>query len=449
MAKVAPPVAGSGSDTAAPPISPFRQWYMVAALTLVGIVAGVDRHCLSLLAPLIKRDLALSDAQVSMLVGLSFTLFNTLTALPMGWLLDRYNRKRLTIGGAAAWSAITTACGFATNFNQLFVGRAGTGFAEGGLQPAAFSLIRDTMAPASRGRAFAFFSASAGLSASVAMLVGGALVAAVGQDQTWVLPVVGEMRAWQVVLVAIGLGGLPFTALLFPIIEPPRPAEDGRPKVGGYREALAYMAERRRLFVPLLLFGALFMSMSSAAVAWIPSVVNRSYSMSVSHIGFSLALILAVFPPAGVVSAGFIIDRLVAKGRPDTPATVGFGLTLAILVPILGMPLAPSIGWFWVFMAAFFFLAGMYLPVWQTLLARLAPPSASGKASALFAFIFALVGGGIAPVAVGAMADRLFSGQHALGQALAAWSLITVAGACAAVFLLKLRLKDLGDTGDA
>jgi MFS family permease len=418
---------------------------MVAALTLVGIVAGVDRHCLSLLAPLIKRDLALTDAEVSLLVGLSFTLFNTLMALPAGWLLDRYNRKRLTFVGAVLWSAATTACGFASSFNQLFVGRAGTGFAEGGLTPAAFSLIRDTMAPASRGRAFAFFSASAGLSASVAMLVGGALVAAVGQDRSLALPLVGEMRAWQVTLVAIGLGGLPFALLLIPIVEPPRAAVEGQPKVGGYREALDYMAARRRLFLPLLMFGALFMAMSSAAVAWMPSVVNRSYGMSVSNIGFSMAVILAVFPPAGVLASGFVIDRLVGRGRPDTPATVGVALTLAVLVPILGMPLAPSIGWFWGFMAAFYFLAGMYLPVWQTLLARLAPASGSGKASALFAFIFALVGGGIAPVAVGAMADRLFGGPHALGQALAAWSLVTVAGACAAVWLLKVRLKGYED----
>ncbi len=416
---------------------------MVAALTLIGIVAGVDRHCLSLLAPLIKRDLALSDAEISLLVGLSFTLFNTLTALPMGWLLDRYNRKRLTLAGAVLWSCATTACGFATSFGQLFAGRAGTGFAEGGLAPAAFSLIRDTMAPASRGRAFAFFSASAGLSASVAMLVGGALVAAVGQDQTWTLPLVGEMRAWQIVLVAIGLGGLPFAALLIPVIEPARSA-GGSARGGSYGEAFAFMAAQRRQFLPLLTFCALFMAMSSAAVAWIPSVVNRSYGMSVAHIGFSLALILGVFPPAGVLSSGFLIDRLAAQGRTDAPANVGVALTLAILIPILGMPLAPAIGWFWAFMAAFFFLAGMYLPVWQTLLARLAPASASGKVSALFAFISALVGG-IAPVAVGAMADRLFSGQHALGQALAAWSLATVAGACVAVLTLRTRLKTYAD----
>ena len=418
---------------------------MVAALTLVGIVAGVDRHCLSLLAPLIKRDLALTDAQVSMLVGLSFVLFNTLTALPMGWLLDRFNRKKLTLAGAVMWSVTTTACGFATGFGQLFVGRAGTGFAEGGLQPAAFSLIRDGVPPASRGRAFGFFSASAGLSASVAMLVGGALVALVGPDNTWTIPLVGEMRAWQIVLVAIGLGGLPAAALMLPVIEPPRLTQEGGPKVGTYRQALAYMAGQRRLFLPLLLFGALFMSMSAAAVAWIPSVVNRSYSMSVSNVGFSLAGILAVFPPAGVLAAGFIIDRLAAPGRPAVSATVGFGLTLAILVPILGMPLAPGIGWFWAFMAAFFFLAGMYLPVWQTLLAQLAPADGSAKASALFAFIFALVGGGAAPVAVGVMADRLFAGPHALGQALAAWSLVTVAGASAAIFLLKIRLQASAD----
>ncbi len=52
-----------------------------------------------------------------------------------------------------------------------------------------------------------------------------------------------------------------------------------------------------------------------------------------------------------------------------------------------------------------------------------------------------MVDGGLAPVAVGAMADRLFHGPGALGQALALWSLITVAGACAAILQLKIRLK--------
>ena len=66
---------------------------------------------------------------------------------------------------------------------------------------------------------------------------------------------------------------------------------------------------------------------------------------------------------------------------------------------------------------------------------------ASGKASALFAAIFALLGSGVAPVFVGVMADELFEGQKALGEALAAWSVITVAISCLAAIFLTLRLR--------
>ena len=65
-------------------------WYVVGLLTLANISSFIDRQILSLLVKPIKRDLHLSDTQVSLLMGLSFALFYTFLALSLvDWLIEK------------------------------------------------------------------------------------------------------------------------------------------------------------------------------------------------------------------------------------------------------------------------------------------------------------------------------------------------------------------------
>ena len=52
-------------------------WYAVTILTIAYVVSFLDRQLLSLVVPLVKRDLLLTDTQVSLLLGLAFALFYT------------------------------------------------------------------------------------------------------------------------------------------------------------------------------------------------------------------------------------------------------------------------------------------------------------------------------------------------------------------------------------
>ena len=64
-------------------------WYVASILTLAHIVSFLDRQVLALLVEPIKRDLAISDTQMSLLLGLAFAIFYTVMAIPIGWLADR------------------------------------------------------------------------------------------------------------------------------------------------------------------------------------------------------------------------------------------------------------------------------------------------------------------------------------------------------------------------
>lgn len=50
-------------------------WYVVCILTLAYVFSFLDRQILALLIEPIKKDMAISDTQISLLLGLAFSIF--------------------------------------------------------------------------------------------------------------------------------------------------------------------------------------------------------------------------------------------------------------------------------------------------------------------------------------------------------------------------------------
>lgn len=120
-----------------------QAWYAVAIFACALMVNFLDRGILTLLVEPIKRDLGLSDTQVSLLMGFAFICFYMLVGLPIARLVDSRSR-RLIIGiGIATWSGMTALCGFAQNFWQLFAFRVGVGVGEACNGPATYSMLAD------------------------------------------------------------------------------------------------------------------------------------------------------------------------------------------------------------------------------------------------------------------------------------------------------------------
>jgi len=83
-------------------------------------VAYIDRYIFGILIEPIRHSLALSDTQLSLLQGFAFALFFVLAGLPIGRLVDRYNRRNILFVGVLCWSVASFACGLSHNFEQLF-----------------------------------------------------------------------------------------------------------------------------------------------------------------------------------------------------------------------------------------------------------------------------------------------------------------------------------------
>src|SRR5271169_4683157 len=84
--------------------SPRYAWYVVGVLTLMYVFSFIDRQIFSLIVGPLRRDLHISDTQVSLLQGFSFALFYACFGLPLGHLADLRSRRAIITGGLVAWS---------------------------------------------------------------------------------------------------------------------------------------------------------------------------------------------------------------------------------------------------------------------------------------------------------------------------------------------------------
>src|SRR5215470_11530332 len=108
----------------APEPAPTRRslryaWYVVGVLTLAYVFSYIDRQIFSMVVTPLRRDLNISDTQVSYLIGLSFVVFYTSFGILIGRLVDIYSRRTIIAIGMALWSLFTTGCGMATTFPQM------------------------------------------------------------------------------------------------------------------------------------------------------------------------------------------------------------------------------------------------------------------------------------------------------------------------------------------
>ena len=147
-------------------------WY-VAIVLLVGLTFSfIDRQVLNLLVVPIQADLKISDTQISALQGLAFVLTYVGLCIPVGRLIDRFNRVLIMVGGILIWSIATIACGLSRNYSEMFTARLGVGAGEATIHPGAVSVLGDYFSPGEMARPLSVYMMGPYLGAGIAMIFG-------------------------------------------------------------------------------------------------------------------------------------------------------------------------------------------------------------------------------------------------------------------------------------
>ena len=211
----------------APPRAlPRGAWHALILVALVNAVSLLDRQILAILAPAIKADLNIGDAEMGLLYGTVFALFYALFSLPLGRLADGWVRTRLLAIAVAFWSAATALGGVANSFALLAVSRLGVGIGEAAGQPAGTSLVYDYWPKHRRGFVMAVLASAIALGLGGSLIVGGVAAAWWAQSHAdGGAPL--ALKGWQFAFLVASLPGFVLAVLLWRLREPERGAMDG------------------------------------------------------------------------------------------------------------------------------------------------------------------------------------------------------------------------------
>ncbi len=420
-----------------PAASMAYPWLVVAILMGAYVLSFVDRQIMNLLVAPIRRDLGISDTQMSLLMGFSFAIFYTILGLPLGRLADRYSRRGLIAAGVVVWSVMTAFCGLARTYWQLFLYRIGVGVGEATLSPAAYSMIADYFPPERRATAISVYSMGIYLGSGIAFLLGGLVIKFATAQGDINLPVVGDVRPWQTVFLVLGAAGIVFSLAFLFVREPAREGANGMSNEVPFGEVIAYLWRNRRSVLCHNLGFAMIAFCSYGATSWIPSFFIRSFQWKASEVGFVFGLIVMVFGCLGILFGGWLTDRWLREGKVDAALRMGI---LAAAIAMVGNVylLAPSGEWAAVLMAPAVFALGMPFGAAPAAMLAIVPNQMRGQTAAVYLFIVNLIGLGVGPTAIALVTDYVFANDLALK-----WSMLIVGvvGNLAAIMLLSAGLK--------
>ena len=396
------------------------QHFVAEARLLSRELTALNHH-----AGQIKLDLSISDTKLSLLLGVSFAALYSLVGLPAGYLIDRFNRKHLVTLGIIVWTLMTAACGLATSYGFLFLGRTGVGLGEAILSPAAYAMIRDNFPEKSRGRAFGIYNSGIALGAGGSLLVVGTVTHWITQSRFTDIPLLNTMHPWQLVLTLIGLAGLPFAGLMLSVHDQGRGTASAQ--CATIQNAKNHFVARRGVYIPLLLSQAFYGLGFFGYNSWIPTALARNLNLPITQIGLSFGSIQIIAAPLGLIACGFVIDRLTRRDRKGQIALLGTLIQVATGLLTLVAPLASDPRVLWSLIALQLFLFPWAGIIGASLLSHITPGRMMGKISSLSFLTLNLIGLGGGPLLIASLSDHLFRGPSALAHALSLGGSISLA----------------------
>jgi MFS family permease len=376
------------------------KWWVVFMLWFVCFFNYADRQAIFSVFPLLKQEMGLTDVQLG-IVGAAFMWVYAGFGAIAGLVGDRFERKTLIIGGLIFWSLVTIGTALSTSYVQLVVCRALEGLGEAFYFPASMSLLSDYHSTDTRSKAMSFHQSSV----YAGTIAGGTVAGFMGQYYGW----------HSSFFVFGGLGVLLGVVLIGTLQEPVRgQAEVGSgfagespgtlsPTEGSILAGIKQVFSQPMVWILVAVFvGANFVA--SIFLTWMPSFLYNKFHMSLSMAGLNATVYLQIASVLGVLSGGFLADKLVKTHRGGRMMAQSIGL-------ILGVPFIFLAGWtvsvpvLLTALVGFGYFKGLYdANIWASLHDVVKPRN---RATAVgFMNSIGWLGGGIAPIAIAYASTR-------------------------------------------
>ena len=404
----------------------------------IGVLLGVgilinyfDRVSLSVAAPQLEREFALTAAHLGWLLSGFFWSY-ALLQIPVGMILDRYGVTAVNRASTFLWSVTCAATAFAGGFGTVFTARLGLGIAEAPGFPASSKATGYWFPRQERALATAIFDAAAKFS----NVIGVPLVALVVVNFGW---------RWGFGVTAI-LSFVYFLAFYVfyrdPSRHPKLAAEEHEyirtggatpegPSASGEFAMLGYLLRNVKVWGLTIGFSAYGYSFY-LFLTWLPDYLVRTMHMDILKSAEFTAIPWGFATIADLAVGGWLIDHLVRRGYDDTlvrkTVLVG-GMVLGLAV--IGAPFTTDPRWavVWISIA----LSGLAAaaPVGWSIPSLIAPRGGTATIGGVMNFFNNLMGV-VAPITTG----YIVAATQSFSAAFLAAAIVLVIGIAAYIFML-------------
>ncbi|WP_313806295.1 MFS transporter [Sphingobium sp.] len=380
----APTHASAVADGSWTPIS----IYTLVVVTIIYALNFLDRTILSIVLPLIKQDLHLSDTMLGLITGFAFVLLYSGLAVPIARLADRSNRRNILAVGCTAWSLMTVATGMVTNVAQLAFTRFLMGAGEAaGIAPST-ALLSDRFTSRNRPLALSIMTSGSGIAALVMLPVAG---------------LIAQHHGWRVTYFIAGAVGLLMATLLFLTV--PEPARRGAVVVRLPLAQIWAHLRTRRSFGWICFAGALLAINAYAVLTWTPTFLMRVHGFDPAQAGASFGPIKGFANIAGVIFGGAITSWAARKDKRWLLIIPAIGAAIAMPAELIFL-LSDNLPLAFTGLAVASFAGVIHFGPVYAALAEIVPPSMRATTTALFLFCVNMVGQIVGPLAIGWLNDR-------------------------------------------
>ena len=421
-------------------------WKTLWILSLVLGLSQIDRNILSLMLQDIKHDLVgpggkpVTDAQMGILIGLAFSVIYLFLSFPLSLISDRKNRKTMIAIGVAFWSVCTAACGLARSFWPMFWARAGLGAGESVNGPATYSLLGDSFPREKLPRAMAALNLGFMAGTALSLILGAGVIAAVRHVRL-VLPMIGEVKYWQLAFFAIGIPGLLVAALVTTIKEPGRQGVTRRQATGwkSFFEVFPFLFRNARFYG--CMFASVFITgtITYGSLNFRAAFFSRTYHWPSELYGSVYGVASLVTSLLGLFAGTWLCERWNRRYNDGN-------MRVGVLAYVLSAPfnaaftLMPN-GWLAVLCGSVGAgLALMAAPPVVAALQSITPSNIRAQVNSLYLLLFSGITGIVGPWFIGWLTD-LQHDPNKLGLVIAMTSAI---GLPIAVVIQSFAIKPFG-----
>lgn len=326
-----PPAASSPLDHEAAE-SGWWKWKVCAFLMSATALSYLDRQSLSTVAPLVRQEFGLNNAELGFLLAAFFWAYS-LMHIGVAWFLDRLN-IRFTYGAfVALWSISQITTGFAGGLGSLAMSRFALGTFEAAGQTGAARIIARIVSGPDRTLANGLMMSGGSIGAMIAPIL-----------VIWLATTIG----WRAGFIVLGCAGLAWAAAWVWWFRPGHEVLYG-PRQGSTQlltEADQWRVIRRSprfwACIAAAAFGIPILHVSSS---WVPTYFVQQWHLPIST-GLGVYLfVIYLGLDIGFIGQGAIVRTLAGRGWSlERSRKAVLGLTGVLMLASMLVPLAPSVG---------------------------------------------------------------------------------------------------------